>query len=68
MGLADVLSEIGSEKKEKGKATVKYVSFQIKEWNDMEAKYGKKIDPSDVKNIVLGIFNGRFDVVAKKKA
>ena len=68
MGLADVLAEVNADKKEKGKSTVRYVSFQIKEWDEMEAKYGKKLDPVDVKKLVQGIFLGRFNVVSAKKA
>jgi hypothetical protein len=68
MGLTDVLAELTSEKKAKGKSEVRYVSFKIAEWDEMEGKYGKKIDPVDVKKLVQGIFSGRFQVVAAKKA
>lgn len=68
MGLVDVLAEVSAERKEKGKAEIKYVSFKTAEWTDMEAKYGKTINPVDVKKLVIGIFSGRFNVVAAKKA
>ena len=67
MGLADVLAEVSADKRAKGKAETRSVAFKIAEWDEMEAKYGKKIDPVDVKKLVMGIFNGRFQVVAAKK-
>jgi hypothetical protein len=68
MGLADVLAEVSADKKAKGKSEVRYVSFKTAEWSEMESKYGKTIDPVDVKKLVQGIFSGRFQVVAAKKA
>jgi hypothetical protein len=68
MAITDVLAELTSEKKAKGKSEVRYVSFKTAEWDEMESKYGKKLDPVDVKKLVQGIFLGRFNVVSAKKA
>jgi hypothetical protein len=66
MGLMDVLAEVSADKKAKGKSDVRYVSFKITEWDEMESKFGKKLDPVDVKKLVQGIFLGRFNVVSAK--
>ena len=66
MGLLEALTEVAGEKKAKGKASVKYVSFTIAEWESMEAKHGKKIDPVDVKKLVLAIFEGKYTINAAK--
>lgn len=68
MGLADVLAEVVADKKAKGKSENRNVTFKTVEWTEMESKYGKTIDPVDVKKLVQGIFSGRFQVVAAKKA
>ena len=68
MALADVLAEVGADKKAKGKSETRNVSFKNTEWAEMESKYGKTIDPVDVRKLVQGIFSGRFQVVAVKKA
>lgn len=67
MALLDVLAEVSADKKVRGKAEKRYVAFNTAEWEGMEAKYGKKIDPVDVKKLILGIFEGRFSVTAPKK-
>ncbi len=66
MALADVLGEVSAEKKEKKAADKKYVTFTIEEWRALEAKQGKEINPMDVKKIIIGIFEGRFNVSVVK--
>ena len=70
MALTDVLGEITADKKEKKAADKKYVSFSAEEWKGMETKQGKKIDPQDVKKLILGVFEGRYSVsvASPKKA
>jgi hypothetical protein len=67
MALIDVLSDVTADKKEKKAADKKYVTFTSEEWKGMEAKQGKEINPTDVKKIVLGIFEGRYSVSVAKK-
>ena len=67
MGLAEVLTELSVDKKAKGKADKKYVSFSIAEWTELEAKHGKTIEPVDVKKLVQAIFSGRFQITSAKK-
>lgn len=67
MGLYEALTEVSAEKKARGKATIKYVSFTIAEWDALEAKHGKKIDPVDVKKLVLAIFEGKYALSSAKK-
>jgi hypothetical protein len=62
MALGDVLATLQADKKEKKTAEKRYVSFTAAEWGEMEAAYGKKIDPADVKKLVQGIFKGVFSV------
>ena len=63
--LGDVLSALQADKKEKKAAEKRYVAFSASEWAEMEAAYGKKIDPADVKKLVQGIFKGTFTVSKK---
>jgi hypothetical protein len=62
MALGDVLAGLQADKKEKKSAEKRYVAFTGVEWGEMEATYGKKIDPADVKKLVQGIFKGAFTV------
>lgn len=67
MALGDVLSALQADKKEKKSAEKRYVAFNAAEWTEMEAAYGKKIDPADVKKLVQGIFKGAFSVSKSSK-
>ena len=64
----DVMDGIMGEVKAKGKGDKRYVAFSLKEWQDMEAAYGKTIQPTNVKKLVQGIFTGRYNVGPVKKA
>jgi hypothetical protein len=66
MALFDVLNEVSAEKKAKKPADKKYVTFTLEEWKNLEAKQGKEINPMDVKQIIIGIFEGRFNVSVVK--
>lgn len=67
MGLGDVFAAISAEKKESAEPKKKNVSFDIEEWNAMEAKHGKRIEPAQIKALVLGVFDGRFTITANNK-
>jgi hypothetical protein len=67
MPLQDVMADVVSEKKEKKSAEKRYVAFSSTEWAGMETKQGRKIDPVDVKKLILGIFEGRYQVAVKNK-
>lgn len=66
MGLMDVMADITADKPEKKKAEKKYVSFSAEEWASLETKQGKKIDPADVKKLILGVFEGRYSLNVAK--
>ena len=69
MALLDVMNEVTATKKEKKAADKKYVTFTLEEWAKMEAAHGKAIQPNDIKSIVVGVFEGRFNIsVPKPKA
>lgn len=67
MALLDVLADVSADKKEKKTAEKKYVQFSIEEWKGMESKQGKSIEPAEVKKLILGIFEGRYNVSVAKK-
>lgn len=67
MALADALALVQADKKEKGDPKKKNVSFDIEEWNTMEAKHGKRIDPAHIKALVLKIFSGEMTVTVNKR-
>ena len=69
-GLADILAAVKPSPKEgeTPKVQRKYVQFTLEEWTAMEANAGAKLETSDVKAIVQGIFSGKVSInVAKAK-
>lgn len=67
MALTDVLADVSADKKDKKAAEKKYVQFSIEEWRAMETKQGKSLEPAEVKKLILGIFEGRYNVSVIKK-
>lgn len=67
MALADAMALIQSEKKESAEPKKKNVSFDIEEWNEMEKRHGKRIEPAHIKAFVLAVFRGEMTVTVNKK-
>lgn len=67
MALGDVLGALEPKTaRKKSETPKKYVSFEFKEWQEMEAAAGKSLETSAVKALIQGIFNGQFNVTQKK--
>lgn len=63
-GLSDILAAVKPAPKE-GEGTAikrKYVQFTLEEWTVMETNAGAKLETSDVKAIVQGIFSGKVNI------
>lgn len=69
-GLSEILAAVKPSPKEgeAPKVQRKYVQFTLEEWSSMEVSAGAKLETSDVKAIIQGIFTGKVSItVAKAK-
>lgn len=68
-GLGDIIAACKPAAKpgEGPKVQRKYVQFTMEEWSSMEASAGAKLETSDVKAIVQGIFTGKVSINVAKK-
>ena len=62
MSLQEAMTIIQSEQKEPSEPKKKNVTFEVAEWEMMERKHGKKINPVNIKQLVLKIFAGEMTI------
>lgn len=67
-GISDVLAAVAEPKKESSAPKKKYIQFSLEEWERMEKNANQKLEVSEVKAIISGVFNGKVNLSVPKPA